>query len=194
MANTETQGKVARKGKQCGVVREFHAILKIKPGHEKAMREDLTGFIKGRRTEVGGLEAMKRIGLYSVTHALFDNDTRYLVHVAFDKDFDPYFDDAFTTVGFPFYETFFRHCEGFPEKGMSGGLSGQAGFEYAKNWAAQNETEVAAFIVTLPDLTVPEQEKAQRLLKAFQKVLDDPQAEQALQHPALKPLLAEASH
>ena len=31
--------------------------------------------------------------------------------------------------------------------------------------------------------------KAQRLQQAFQQVLDDPAADQALQHPALKPLL-----
>jgi hypothetical protein len=32
-----------------------------------------------------------------------------------------------------------------------------------------------------------------RVEEAFQRVLDDPQAEQALQQPALKPLLAEAA-
>jgi hypothetical protein len=31
------------------------------------------------------------------------------------------------------------------------------------------------------------------LVKAFQKVLDHPDAEQALKHPALKPLLDEAA-
>ena len=35
--------------------------------------------------------------------------------------------------------------------------------------------------------------KALRVQKAFQQVLDDPEAAQALQHPALKPLLDEAA-
>lgn len=35
--------------------------------------------------------------------------------------------------------------------------------------------------------------KALRVNKAFQQVLDDPEAATALQHPALKPLLDEAA-
>ena len=41
--------------------------------------------------------------------------------------------------------------------------------------------------------TVREIRKAQRVNAAFQQVLDHPQAAEALQHPALQPLLAEAS-
>ena len=41
--------------------------------------------------------------------------------------------------------------------------------------------------------TVKEIRKAQRVNEAFQRVLDDPQAAEALQHPALKPLLEEAA-
>ena len=41
--------------------------------------------------------------------------------------------------------------------------------------------------------TVKEIRKAQRVNAAFQQVLDDPQAAEALQHPALKPLLEEAA-
>ena len=35
--------------------------------------------------------------------------------------------------------------------------------------------------------------KALRVQQAFQQVLDNPEAAQALQHPALKPLLDEAA-
>ena len=41
--------------------------------------------------------------------------------------------------------------------------------------------------------TVKEIRKAQRVNEAFQQVLDDPEAAEALQHPALKPLLDEAA-
>ena len=41
--------------------------------------------------------------------------------------------------------------------------------------------------------TVKEIRKAQRVNEAFQRVLDDPAAAEALQHPALKPLLDEAA-
>jgi hypothetical protein len=41
--------------------------------------------------------------------------------------------------------------------------------------------------------TVKEIRKAQRVNHAFQQTLDHPQAAEALQHPALKPLLEEAA-
>jgi hypothetical protein len=40
---------------------------------------------------------------------------------------------------------------------------------------------------------VKEIRKAERVNRAFQQVLDDPEAGEALQHPALTPLLDEAS-
>jgi hypothetical protein len=40
---------------------------------------------------------------------------------------------------------------------------------------------------------VKEIRKAQRVNAAFQQVLDNPEAAEALQHPALKPLLDEAA-
>lgn len=41
--------------------------------------------------------------------------------------------------------------------------------------------------------TVKEIRKALRVGDSFQQVLDDPKAAEALQHPALKPLLDEAA-
>ena len=41
--------------------------------------------------------------------------------------------------------------------------------------------------------TVKEIRKAQRVNSAFQQVLDDPQAAELLQHPAMQPLLDEAA-
>jgi hypothetical protein len=41
--------------------------------------------------------------------------------------------------------------------------------------------------------TVKELRKANRLREAFDRVLDDPSAEEALSNPALKPLLDEAA-
>lgn len=56
-----------------------------------------------------------------------------------------------------------------------------------------HEVETLAFLVSVPDITTAETVKAQRLMKAFQQVLDNPDAAEALQHPALKPLLDLAS-
>jgi hypothetical protein len=40
---------------------------------------------------------------------------------------------------------------------------------------------------------MPEIDKGMRVQEAFQRVLDDPAAEEALRHPALKPLLEQAA-
>jgi hypothetical protein len=45
----------------------------------------------------------------------------------------------------------------------------------------------------LSDQTVPQIRKAQGLERAFEQVLNDPSAEQALKQPALRPLLEQAA-
>ena len=45
----------------------------------------------------------------------------------------------------------------------------------------------------LREFTMPEIVKGQAVNAAFQRVLDDPAAEEALAHPALKPLLEQAA-
>ena len=51
------------------------------------------------------------------------------------------------------------------------------------------QSPATGYFNNLSNWTMPEIVKAQRLQEAFQRVLDDPAAEEALQHPALKPLL-----
>ena len=172
------EARVPRKGLQSGVLREYTIVGKVKPGHEKAVRDALTAHLTDpRRADV---EVLKKVGIHTALHALFDNDTRLVATVWFENDFDRYFDDVMTIIGVDLYELWLRHLEGFPEKGLLGGLSGQAGLEFGKN-------------SSFPPGTIAEQEKTQRLVKAFQKVLDHPDAKQALKHPALKPLLDEAA-
>jgi hypothetical protein len=55
------------------------------------------------------------------------------------------------------------------------------------------QTPATTYFNSLSDLTIPQVKKAQRFQQAFQQVLDDPDAEKALQHPALKPLLEQAA-
>jgi hypothetical protein len=47
--------------------------------------------------------------------------------------------------------------------------------------------------MTYPGVTAHEIQEALRVQTAFQQVLDDPDAAEALQHPALKPLLERAA-
>ena len=51
------------------------------------------------------------------------------------------------------------------------------------------QSPATGYFNNLSTWTMPEIVKAQRVQAAFQQVLDDPAAAEALQHPALKPLL-----
>ena len=65
-------------------------------------------------------------------------------------------------------------------------------WEEFKNFLVASQTEADIFANT-DDASVQEIRKALRVQQAFQQVLDHPEAAQALQHPALKPLLDEAA-
>ena len=137
------EARVPRKGLQSGALREYTIVGKVKPGHEKAVRDALTSHLTDpRRADV---EILKKVGIHTALHALFDNDTRLVATVWFENDFDKYFDDVMTIIGVDLYKSWLQHLEGFPEKGLLGGLSGQAGMEFGKNWLAQNEAEVTQF-------------------------------------------------
>ena len=56
-----------------------------------------------------------------------------------------------------------------------------------------NAQEASAFTCAYPYATVKQIWKALAVEKAFEKVLDNPEAEQVLQAPALKPLLEQAA-
>ncbi len=75
----------------------------------------------------------------------------------------------------------------FPE----GGYRSQT-WEEVKNFLARTQVPANIFANT-DDASVQAIGKALRLQKAFQQVLDHPEAAQALNHPALKPLLDEAA-
>jgi hypothetical protein len=49
------------------------------------------------------------------------------------------------------------------------------------------------YVRSFPDVTVRQEYKMVQLQKAFEQVLNDPDAAQALEHPALKPLLEQAA-
>jgi hypothetical protein len=55
------------------------------------------------------------------------------------------------------------------------------------------QAPASAYFDVLSDQTVPQIRKAQQVELAFQQVLDDPAAAQALRQPALKPLLEQAA-
>lgn len=169
-----------RPGLKSGVMTEFTIFTKIKPGHGKAVREALNR----ARNDPRRAQAIQEIGtLHESRFALFDNDTRLLFCSSFDGSWDKYIDDFATTYIANIFDDVFSHCEGFP------GIKDPN----VKDWFMANAQEAAAYLTAYPDASVKEIWKALAVEKAFQKVLDNPAAEQALQAPVLKPLLEQAA-
>ena len=82
-----------------------------------------------------------------------------------------------------------RDCiEGWFTKPM-----GEVTLEEAKALIDGCQVTAAGFVWLHRDHTLKQIRKALRVNDAFQKVLDNPEAAKALEHPALQPLLAEAS-
>lgn len=169
-----------RPGLQDGVMTEFTIFSKVKPGHEQALREVLERAQNNPRRA----EAVQEIGtLHEARHVLFDNDTRHMFCSSFDGTWDQYIDDFATTVIADVFDAVFSHCEGFP------GIKDPN----VKDWFMANAQEASAYTCAYPDATVRSIWKALAVEKAFENVLDNPEAEQALQAPALKPLLEQAA-
>jgi len=169
-----------RPGLRSGVVTEFTLFVKVKPGHEKALREAID---RGKQ-DPRRAEAVQDIGtLHEARYVLFDDDKRLLFCSSFDGTWDKYIDDFATTYIANLFQDVFSHCEDFP------GIKDPN----VKDWFLGNAQEASAFLSAYPDATVKAIWKALAVEKAFEEVLDNPEAGQALQAPALKPLLDQAA-
>lgn len=115
----------------------------------------------------------------------FDDDTRLLFATSFDGPWDAYMDD-FLTSGptLALFDAVFQHVEGY--EGLPNLAALQAFILSAQRTAS-------AYARNYPG-TVSEIRTALRVNDAFQRVLDDPAAAEALAHPALRPLLDEAAN
>jgi hypothetical protein len=171
-----------RLGLKSGVRTEFTIFANVKSGHEKAERETV---VRGQQ-DPHRQEAVRAIGtLHEARFVLFDSDTRILFCSSFDGTWDKYIDDfavADNPVAQSFAE-FWSHVEGYP------GITDPS----VRDWLTAHQYEAIAYDSSYPEPTVKQIWKALELQHAFQQVLDHPEAEQALKHPALKPLLDQAA-
>ena len=169
-----------RPGLQEGVITEFTIFPKVKPGHEQAIREEIE---RGGRQAIRD-QAVHAIGtMHEARYVLFNNDTQLMFCSSFDGTWDQYIDDFATTRIADLFEAVFSHCEGWP------GIKDPN----IKDWFMANAQEASAYTCAYPDATVKEIWKALAVEKAFEDVLDNPEAAQALEAPALKPLLDQAA-
>lgn len=177
-------------GLKNGKVTELAMFLKVKPGHEKAIREAIEAFCCNPNRDPSNPQAEKaaaKIGVHEVRFVLFDNDTRLIWLTSFDTDWDSYIDDTIAIVGTPLYGSILMHTVEAPE-----GIE-KPNIPNASNAVKDifNSVRItgAGYLVTCADISIMEQLRNRDVRRAFDAALNNPGAAEALQHPALKPLL-----
>ena len=181
------KGYNSNMGLKQGHVCELRMFFNVKPGHAEALKEELLKFQVSEERNAKAVHIMT--GIVSMTGTFFDNDTRYLHCAEFDTDWDPYIDDS---VPGPkqrlLYANWIQHL-------VEGGDFGPDNLPTAndvKVFFNMARKTAHIYIRTFGE-TCTEEYRMRDVQKAFEKVLDHPDADKALQHPALKPLLDVAS-
>jgi hypothetical protein len=171
-----------RPGVRVGSASEFSLFFRVIPGHAEQLREALTALQNTSGYRPGDYE-MSIASIHEARFVLFDDDTRLLFATSFDGSWDAYMEDFATGGPMQLFAAIFQHTEGFD------GLPDVAA---VKSFILGAQETAAAYARNYPG-TVKELRKGNRLRAAFDQVLDDPKAEEALSHPALRPLLDQAA-
>jgi hypothetical protein len=188
------------------VVSELAAYFDILRGHE----EELLAAVRRFTDVVRELDPEDgiRIGLRDTRHVIFDDGRRLLWYTAFEGEWDSYVEDAFLIIGVERFLDWMRHTAqgaeilacmppagGVKKSDMDGAEPEGTAYKSSTQLKAilqSVQTQAAAHFNPLDPLTLPQIIKAYRLEQAFRQVLDNPAADEALRHPALRPLLREA--
>jgi hypothetical protein len=173
----------ARPGLQVGPTSEFSLFFRIKPGVADGLRSALNDLQNTPGYRPGDYR-MAIATIHEARFVLFDDDRQLAFITSFDGPWDAYMEDFFTSgPTLALFDVIFRHVEGY---------EGLPDRDALKRFILGAE-ETAAIYQRNYGGTVKEIRKALRVNEAFQQVLDDPAAAEALAHPALKPLLDEAA-
>ena len=199
---TTALSKKSGKGVTDGVISEMAGFWDVLPGHE----EELAAATQRMAEAVRGLdpETSIRTGLRDTRHVIFDDGRRLLWATTFETEWDAYVDDAVLLIGMGVFLDWLQHTvqgqdivSWAKESGADKFAKGDPEWEALMKQATAQlkailqsvQRPASAYFNALSALTLPQFSQDQRLEKAFQQVLDDPAAVEALQHPALKPLL-----
>src|SRR4051794_37269887 len=173
----------SRPGVSAGPTSEFSLFFRVKPGEAGSLRAALSDLQETPGYRPGDY-GMAISTIHEARFVLFDGDTQSAFITSFDGPWDSYMEDFFTSgPTLELFDMIFRHSvgyDGLPDlPGLMAFILGaqQTAAAYARNYGG----------------TVKEIRTAQRVSAAFQRVLDHPDAAEALQHPALQPLLDEAA-
>ena len=205
--------KKSGKGLRDGVVSELFTLWDVKPGHEEALRaacERLATTLKNAPVELN-----VQTGLRDERHVIFDGGKRLVWFTTFETDWDPYVEDAFMRIGIDHFTDWIEHLtaadEWFAYIREAGGLdhlrsvqgsiatdrasetSTRMSLAGLKKFLTDHQVPAGGYYNAMSYMTHAEARKAKGVYEAFQQVLDNPDAAEALQHPALKPLLEQAA-
>jgi len=173
----------ARPGLSVGPTSEFSLFFRVKPGEGENVRAALRDLQETPGYRPGDY-GMAVATIHEARFVLFDDDKQLAFITSFDGPWDAYMEDFFTSgPTLALFDVIFRHVEGY---------EGLPDLPALKAFILGAEESAAAYQRNYGG-TVKEIRKALRVNDAFQRVLDDPNAGEALHHPALKPLLDEAA-
>ena len=199
MATTTKPGKLQfAPGVRAGKRHELTMFYRVKPGHEKQIRAAIVDyFTSPARTKVDDpriFNYIAKTGVHDVRLVLFDNDTRLVWLTSFDTEWDPYIDDTFAVRNDAIeYGKILQHTLEGPEGATDPNSPLNKSAAGLKDVFVANRVVATGYAPTFPNATTWGIKKGERIMEAFEKVLDHPDAEKALSHPALKPLLELAS-
>ena len=172
-----------RPGLMVGPTSEFSLFFRVKAGHGETVRAALRNLQESPGYRPGDY-GMAIATIHEARFVLFDDDTRLAFITSFDGPWDAYMEDFFTSgPTLALFDAIFQHVDGY---------DGLPDLQAVKAFVLGAEQTAAAYQRNYGG-TVKEIRKALRVNDAFQRVLDDPDAGDALQHSALKPLLDEAA-
>jgi hypothetical protein len=170
-----------RPGLRVGSISEFSLFFRVKRGHADDLRVALRALNDAEGYRPGDYD-LPVASIHEARFVMFDDDTRLLFATSFDGTWDAYMED-FASKPLSLFDAVFRHVEGY---------DGAPDVATLKGFILGAQVTAAAYARNYPG-TVKEIRKAERTNRAFQQVLDNPDAAEVLQHQALKPLLDEAS-
>lgn len=145
-----------------------------------------------------------KTGLRDTRHVIFDEGRRLLWATTFETEWDPYVDDAILLIGIEVFLDWLQHTVQGQDIVTWAKSSGAVQFakddprwQEAMRQATSQlkailqsvQSPASSYFNALSAVTLPQVTRAQRVEEAFEQVLDDPAAAEALQQPALKPLL-----
>lgn len=196
--------KKSGKGSVDGVVSELSLFFDVLPGHAEEIRaasQRLGAAVKGLDPNTSA-----STGLRDVRMVVFNNGQQYLFGTSFDTDWDAYIDDVFLVVGVKKFLDWTQHTvQGAEIAAWVESVGGADKMDKMpdeevrkltprfKEILQKSQTPAAAYFNALSPYVLPQIQKALNVQQAFQQVLDNPAAAEALQNPALKPLLDQAA-